>query len=64
MPMTNMTYIDERTSDLAKQHARDVLENQDTEFDEEISDQDLHNTRVLAGYKATMHSKFVDVYTY
>lgn len=55
--MTFWYNIDELTSDAAKQYARDVLDKQDAEFDEEAGNKDLHNTRVLAGYKATMRSK-------
>ena len=46
--MTFWYNIDELTSDAAKQHARDVLDNQDADFDEEAGNKDLHNTTTLA----------------
>ena len=52
---------DEHTSLEAKKHAREILTQHGyPEFEEEASRTSKeHMTRVLAGYKAALHSKFL-----
>lgn len=58
-------FTDPNVSDEAKQHARDVLETEgdkaeaQTKHSPSASHHDEHTRRVLAGYKAALHSKFL-----
>jgi len=58
------SFTDPNTSDKAKEHAREVLEAEGEEIapaehSPPASTQDPHTKRVLAGYKAAIHSTFV-----
>lgn len=54
-----MHHSDTHTSEEAKAHAREVLEAAGYTFDKgEGVTEDEHETRVLAGYKAALHSEY------
>lgn len=48
--------VDQNTSDDAKKHAREIL-NAAGIHEQDDPDDQQHQTRVLAGYKAALHSK-------
>lgn len=62
LPADPPRFTDPNTSEKAKQHAREVLEAEGEEVDTHpdhsppASSQDQHTKRVLAGYKAALHS--------
>lgn len=55
--LTDFSLVDEHTSEDAKKHAREIL--QAAGYSEKDATNAQHDSRVLAGYKAALHSKFV-----
>ncbi len=52
-------YIDDNTSETAKQHAREILAAAGIDVEPASeAERDEHEVRVLAGYKAALHSEY------